>query len=107
MARDYRLLLAFAGRELGNYIAGVQVTLKDQSGKTLLDVHSDGPCFFAKLPPGHDSLVANYQGQLQKRSIEIKDRGQSAMVLRWQLPEEQKGTEAPGEANHLARGCWR
>jgi hypothetical protein len=107
LAHDYRLLLAFTGSEIGNYIAGVQVTLADQSGRALLDVRSDGPCFFAKLPPGHYSLVANYQGQVQKRSIEIRDHEQSAMVLRWQLPKEQKTAEAPGEAKHLARGCWR
>jgi len=108
-APDFPLLLEFT-EEGGDYISGVQVTLKDRSGKTSLDVKSDGPCFFAKLRPGHYSLLANYEGRVQKRSIEIKEHGHSAFALRWRVSKEEENPNikpAPGEPEEIARGCWR
>lgn len=107
LAHEYSLLLAFTEKDTGHYIGQVQVTLKDRSGKPVLDVESEGPCFFAKLQPGQYSLLASYQGQVQKRSIEIKEHGQSAMVLRWEGSKKKEPRIAPGEATHLAHGCWR
>ncbi len=107
VAGDYPLLVAFTEKEGGKYIAGVQVTLKDRTGKTLVDVQSDGPCFFAKLRPGRYSLLASYHGQTQKRSVDIKEHGRSAMVLRWAGPKGPTAAEPAPEAHHLARGCWR
>ena len=107
LAHDYPLLLAFTEKETGNYIAGVQVTLKDRGGRTPVDVKSDGPCFFARLKPGQYSLQANYQGRIQTRSVAVKEHGQTAMVLRWDAPIGAKGSAEPAEAQHLARGCWR
>lgn len=107
VAGDYSLLLAFTEKGAGGYVAGVQVTLKDAGGKTLVDVKADAPCFFARLAPGRYSLSASYEGRTEKRSVDVKAKKPSAIVIGWEGPKEPRSSYAPGEASHLARGCWR
>ena len=50
---NLRLMFAISA---GNYLSGVRVRIQDNSGATLLDVLSNGPWFYARLPPGNYTL---------------------------------------------------
>ena len=58
---DYSLKLVFAQRA-GPYLAGIDVTIFDESGKKVVDARSEGPWFLADLPPGTYRVVAQREG---------------------------------------------
>ncbi|MDE3010777.1 MAG: hypothetical protein KGI67_07810 [Pseudomonadota bacterium] len=114
VAGDYPLRLAFTSKGTGEYLAGVQVTLKDHKGALLLDAQSEGPCLFARLPEGHYTLQAVYEGKAQKRTFEIKPHAHVSLLMRWALPkdgvpddEQPADRTDPEEPAHSAHGCWR
>ena len=49
---DYNLWLWFVLKGTPNYLAGVRVTIVDANGKPALDVVTEGPWLFARLPAG-------------------------------------------------------
>lgn len=114
VAGDYPLRLAFTARGTGEYLAGVQVTLKDHKGALLLDVQSEGPCLFARLPDGNYTLQAVYEGKMQRRTFEVKPHAHVSLLMRWALPkdgvpddEQPADRTDPEEPAHSAHGCWR
>ena len=68
--RDYNLKLVFTLNE-GNYIADVNVAVKDKAGKTVLEDVSGGPFFLAKLPAGQYSVIATYDGKAVTRKVSV------------------------------------
>lgn len=67
---DYNLKLVFTLNE-GNYIADVNVAVKDKAGKTVLEDVSGGPFFLARLPAGQYSVVATYDGKAVTRKVSV------------------------------------
>jgi hypothetical protein len=72
---NMRLLFALAGS--GEYLADVTVKLVDAHGDTVLDTISDGPLFYARVPPGSYRITVASAGQSQTRSAEIGAHGVS------------------------------
>ena len=68
--REYNLKLVFTLNE-GNYVADVNVAVKDKSGKTILEDVSGGPFFLAKLPAGHYAVSATYDGKTVTRKVAV------------------------------------
>lgn len=68
--REYNLKLVFTLNE-GNYIADVNVAVKDKSGKTVLEDIAGGPFFLAKLPAGQYSVAATYDGKTVTRKVSV------------------------------------
>ena len=62
MGVGYSTKLVFAGRT-GNYLAGVGVAVKDQSGKVVTDINGAGPWLYIKLPPGIYDVDATFEGK--------------------------------------------
>lgn len=79
--RDYNLKLVFTLNE-GNYIADVNVAVKDKAGKTVLEDVSGGPFFLAKLPAGQYSVVATYDGKAVTRKVSVGS-GLHTEQFRW------------------------
>ena len=82
-ARDYNLRLQFAIQGTGEYLADVGVTLADASGRTVLDTISDGPLFFARVPPGRYKLTVIESGKSQSRNIAVAAEGALAQSFYW------------------------
>src|SRR4051812_43480673 len=57
-ARSWPLTVIFSEGRAREYLADVHVSIKDQSGKELLDVTTEGPILQAKLPEGRYSVTA-------------------------------------------------
>ena len=59
-----RLMFALAGS--GEYLADVTVKLVDAYGDTVLDAVSDGPLFYARVPPGRYRITVASAGSRRR-----------------------------------------
>ncbi|OGA38340.1 MAG: hypothetical protein A3G24_14815 [Betaproteobacteria bacterium RIFCSPLOWO2_12_FULL_62_13] len=79
--KEFNLKLVFTLVE-GNYVADVNVLVKDAGGKTVVEHLANGPFFMARLPAGTYSVAATYEGKTQTRKIKVGDRLHTE-YLRW------------------------
>ena len=81
LAKDYNLRMSFA-LSVGNYVSDVKVTV--MSGKkTVLDVVSDGPFLYVKLPAGKYSINAEYEGKTVRKSATIGPKKGASLNFVW------------------------
>lgn len=81
-ADDFNLKLVFTLEE-GNYIADVDVVLRDSTGRTVVEETADGPFFMAKLPAGPYKVSATYDGKTRTRSVQVGEKGLRTAYMRW------------------------
>jgi len=78
---DLKLTLALAS---GDYVGDAAVRVTDAAGKTVLDAPTDGPLFYAQLPPGtYTVTVSRNGGHELQRSARVGDGGQAHLVFTW------------------------
>lgn len=80
-AKDFNLKLVFTLNE-GNYIADVNVAVKDAKGRTVVEDVAEGPIFLARLPAGQYNVTASYEGKSQTRKLKV-GKGLRTEYLRW------------------------
>lgn len=71
----------------GNYLAGVNVKVRDAKGVVVLDQADTGPVLLAKLPPGAYTVSATSEGREQVRKVQI-GTGMRTEYLRWPATEK-------------------
>lgn len=79
--KAFNLKLVFTLVE-GNYIADVNVALKDAAGKNVVEHLTDGPIFMARLPAGDYTVSATYDGVVRMRKVKVTSRLRTE-YLRW------------------------
>jgi len=81
----YDLALEFVKRAKpkDEYLADISVTVKDKSGKMVLDTRSDGPFLLADMPAGKYTIVADYAGHKLTRTAEVMSRHHEQLVFLW------------------------
>lgn len=79
---QYNVRLLFAARD-GAFLANIGVTLADARGATVLDTISDGPIFYAHVPPGRYRLTVSNQGQTQTRDVTVSAGGAVHQDFYW------------------------
>jgi hypothetical protein len=82
LAKDYNLRMAFA-LSVGNYVADVKINVQNAKGKTVLDVVSDGPWLYAKLPAGKYKVIAEYEGKAVTKSATISANKGASLNFVW------------------------
>ena len=82
IAGQFNLKIVFALKE-GNYLADASVLIKDAQEKTVLEAVSDGPWFYAKLPPGKYSVTATMMEKAHTESVQLKPAGHSVLHFYW------------------------
>jgi hypothetical protein len=82
-ARDYNLKLSFAATS-GNYLGDVAVEVRDSAGRIVLEAPSDGPWFFAKLPPGRYTVVVKDKEKSQTKTVQLSEKKQTVLNFFWQ-----------------------
>jgi hypothetical protein len=88
IGREHNLKLSFALQN-GHYLGDVNVVVKDNKGKPVLEAISDGPLFFAKLPPGDYTIEATTGGETLKRTVHVSGRGQTQVHFAWKGPNHE------------------
>ena len=82
-AKNYPLSLVFSAGRRDEYLADVPVTIKDRSGKTVLDTVSNGPIMLLKVPEGKYSVLATWQGTALHRTVLVKSKGDRQVAFHW------------------------
>ncbi|HUB94509.1 MAG TPA: hypothetical protein VL993_01240 [Stellaceae bacterium] len=83
VAGKYDVRLTFAVLPGRQYLSGVNVKLADSSGRTVLDTVSDGPLFYAAVPPGHYRLTVTNSGQAQTGEFSVAGNGVVSRAFFW------------------------
>lgn len=64
-------------------LAGVNVTIKDKEGKTVLSAIADGPFLLAKLPDGQYDVTAVDEGRAMERKVVVARDKSEHVTLEW------------------------
>ncbi|HYC46558.1 MAG TPA: hypothetical protein VED01_13885 [Burkholderiales bacterium] len=86
---DHNVKMVFA-LNTGNYVADVQVKVKDASGRTVIDGVANGPWLYARLPAGSYTAVATYSGHTVTEQFTVARTGLRSAILRWPASVEQQ-----------------
>lgn len=79
--REFNLKLVFTLTE-GNYVADVDVVIRDAAGKTVVEHEAKGPLVLARLPRGTYTISAMYEGRTQSRKVSVGE-GLLTAQFRW------------------------
>lgn len=79
----YNLHLLFAVTGSGEFLASVPVTVADASGQVVLQAVSDGPYFYARVPPGRYSVSAEHAGEAKTQSVTVPASGAASPSFYW------------------------
>lgn len=79
-AHAYDLKVTYADTT-GHYLAGVQVTLADSKGNTLLTTATEGPFLLVKAKPGTYTLTSEYEGVSQRKTVRIVRKNQARTTV--------------------------
>jgi hypothetical protein len=82
LAKDFNLKLVFALKS-GDYVSGVDVTIADAAGKTLVNTKSEGPWFLTRLPAGNFKIAATFDGKTESRTIAVGAEKLRTVDFRW------------------------
>ena len=89
---EHNVKMVFA-LSTGNYVADVAVTVKDQSGRPVVEGVANGPWLYARLPAGRYTATATYNGETVTERFNVGRSGQRTAIFRW-----------PASAAHAASG---
>ena len=82
--KDFTLSLLFAQTKRGEFVSDVTVSIKDKTGKIVLDALSDGPVLLARLPAGAYTVSADYDGKVLMRKVQVEAKGVARAGFVWQ-----------------------
>jgi hypothetical protein len=67
----YTVMVVTAARNSGAYPANVQVTVRDEAGRTVLETRLDGPWLFVDLDRGRHAVHAVFGAEAQEKAVAI------------------------------------
>ena len=81
----YPLALEFVehAKPKNEFLANVEVTIKDRLGRTALKTYSDGPFLLATLPDGKYTVTATDEGSAQTRQVTVAAGKPERLVFTW------------------------
>lgn len=82
MGRNYNLKLVFAVRQ-GNYLSDVKVLITGTGGNIALEAVSDGPWFYAQLPPGTYRVSATTLGKMITKTAHVGSGTHTQLNFTW------------------------
>ncbi len=73
IAKNYSLEVVFIQKlkQREEFLAAVNVQIKDHHHNLLLDITTDGPYLLANLPAGHYQIIAQYNGNIKQQWLVI------------------------------------
>lgn len=102
-ARDYDLMLTFATRQ-GNYLADVDVAIKDAKGTSALEMKCDAPILLVDLPQAGTYRVQAKAGDYAlNKTVRAKAKGHTnSLVLAWpREPAAMAGVAKSGRSQEM------
>ena len=85
MASKWPLQMTFTERHHGRdeFVAGVKLRVTGQGGRTVVDVHDGGPLLLLKLPDGHYTVKAEYDGHVKTQRVDIAAGHHDSIGFLW------------------------
>ena len=83
--RQWPLTLEFAvkDRQHADFVAGVEVVVRDAKGHTALRATTDGPFLLARLTPGSYAVDATLDGKALHQRVLVKRGAPAKVVFVW------------------------
>jgi len=81
-AAQFNVQVVFALKS-GEYLADVDVAVRDASGRTLFSTVTDGPWLYARLAPGSYEISATVDGRQLTQKFTVPSQGLRQLVFRW------------------------
>ena len=82
-AKNYPLSVVFSAGKDNEYLADVKVTIKDKTGKDVLDTAAAGPILLVKLPAGRYTIAAQRSGETLRRIVQVNHHGDKRVNFHW------------------------
>ncbi len=82
-AGKYNLRLEFARARDGAYFADVNVRIRNQAGKTVLNLEHTGPLVYARLPAGTYRVEATRDTVRKQQVVQVKKGAPTRVILTW------------------------
>jgi len=82
IGRSYNLKLIFSVQQ-GNFLSDVQVVITGSGGNTALQAVSNGPWFYAQLPPGTYTVSATTLGKTFRKTARVGSGGRTQLSFVW------------------------
>jgi uncharacterized membrane protein YgcG len=102
-AGKHDLALTFAAKD-GDYLADVNVAIRDARGNPILETRCDGPMMLVDLPKGGTYRIhAETAGYALDRTVAVSGNRVATAVLTWPTPVARKGET--GEAASGSSGA--
>ena len=85
MAPKWPLQMTFSRRHQGRdeFVAGVNLRVTGAGGRTVVDVRDGGPLLLLKLPDGHYTVRADYDGQVKTQRVDVAAGHHDAVSFLW------------------------
>ena len=87
-ARQWPMRLVFSERRDNEFVADVDLVVRDAKGHEVLALDDTGPMTYVKLPPGRYTVQATFDGHPQVRHVALDGRAGQDVYIHW------KGTPA-------------
>ncbi|MDP1765584.1 MAG: hypothetical protein Q8K83_01655 [Methylotenera sp.] len=90
VAKDYPLEMVFVQKlkQQEEFLANVNVKIQDIRKTVLLDVATEGPYLFAKLPPGKYLVTAENNGDVKRQWVKVGSKKHQKIVFWWPILEQ-------------------
>lgn len=84
-SKRWPLTLEFAvkDKQRADFVAAVNLVVRDAKGRTALQTTSDGPFLLAKVPAGHYTVDATLAGKTLHKQVSVKHAQPAKVVFLW------------------------
>ena len=65
------------------FLAGVPISIRDTTGKVVLETRSAGPFLLARLKSGHYEVMAGPRNRMQRRHVYLPAHSNERVVFEW------------------------
>jgi len=93
MAKDYLLEVSFTQKQKGQpeeFLANVKVQIQDDQQNAVLDITTDGPFLLANLLDGDYLIIAEYNGEVKKKKVNVDFNKHQKIMFNWPIGEQSE-----------------
>jgi len=82
-AHQWPMRLVFSERRDNEFVADVDLVVRDAKGHQVLALDDTGPMTYVNLPPGHYTVEASFDGHKQVRQVALDGHDGQDVYIHW------------------------